>query len=72
MRVKVYLVHKADDAGQLTGEIIAAKLTRDLAQSIAKTNAPCKVELVVADKSPDINGPGSRGGSDGHRSAHAQ
>jgi hypothetical protein len=65
MRVKVYLVQKADDAGRLTGEILAAKLTRDLAQSIAKEHAPCRVELVVADKSPFINGPGSRGGSDG-------
>jgi hypothetical protein len=27
MRVKVYLVQKADDAGNLTGEILAAKLT---------------------------------------------
>ena len=62
MRVKVYLVQKARADGSLTGEIVAAKLTREAAQLIAKRNAPCKVELLVADKSPDVNGPCSRGG----------
>jgi hypothetical protein len=65
MRTKVYVVLEADLEGHLTGKILAAKLTRVLAQSIAKQHAPCKVELLVADKSPHLNGPGSRGGSDG-------
>jgi hypothetical protein len=72
MHVKVYLVLKATPAGEMTGEIVAAKLTRGAAQSIAKAHAPCKVELLWADKSPDLNGPSSqqRSGQHGFEGSH--
>ncbi len=50
MRVKTYVVLKADRESRLTGEVLAVKLTFSAAQRIAKENAPAKVELHWADK----------------------
>lgn len=52
--IKVYLVQRFEDnEGQRLGEVLAAKLTREAAQTIAKRYAPCKVVRMVADKSSE-------------------
>ena len=64
MHVKVYIVQRA------TGEVLAVKLRHIDAHHIAKVNAPCRVLSMVADKTPDPNPPGSRGGSNGRYRDH--
>jgi len=59
LHVKIYLVQQPD------GEVIAAKLRHQDARHIAKAEAPCRVLAMVADKTPLLNKPTSRGGSDG-------
>ena len=54
---KVYVVQKADGDGRLYGEVLAVKLTYQSAHEIAKARAPAKVTCVIADKTPDLNGP---------------
>ena len=52
---KVYVVQKADQDGNLTGPVVAVKLTHDDAHAIAKECAPAKVTCVLADKGPQAN-----------------
>ena len=52
-KVKVYVVQAYDEFGR-PGGVLATKLTRGAAQSIAKTFAPCKVWFMQADKEPSI------------------
>jgi hypothetical protein len=53
---KVYVAQQADREGRL-GDILAVKLPFAAAHAIAKANAPAKVWLFVADKSPLPNSP---------------
>jgi hypothetical protein len=52
--VKVYVVQKADRAGNL-GPVLAVKLTHAAAHALAKQHAPAKVIFAVADKTQDLN-----------------
>ena len=54
---KVYVVQKADREGRLYGEVLAVKLTHAEAHRIAVARAPAKVTCVIADKTPELNGP---------------
>ncbi len=54
---KVYVVQQADRDGNLTGPVIAAKLTFKDAHQIAKDFAPARVTPFIADKSPTPNNP---------------
>ena len=53
MRVRVFVVSRADPQGNPLGEPIAAKLTRGAAQAIAKEEAPCRITALWADKGPE-------------------
>lgn len=46
MEIKVYIVQRE------TGEVVDAKLTHAAAHAVAKANAPAKVLLIRANKSP--------------------
>lgn len=54
---KVYVVQQADRQGNLIGEVLAVKLTHRDAHAIARRFAPAKVTMVIADKTPEPNGP---------------
>ena len=56
--VKVYVVQKFQEDGT-PGNVLATKLTRGAAQSIAKLFAPCRVWFMRADKEPSITQPPS-------------
>lgn len=56
VRQRVFVVQRADpETGRPIGEPIAAKLTREAAQSVAKVEAPCKITALWADKIPETN-----------------
>ncbi|WP_113155968.1 hypothetical protein [Nitratireductor sp. OM-1] len=55
--VRVYVVQLADAQGNLTGPVVAAKLTYKAAHEIAKEYAPAKVTPMIADKSSVPNNP---------------
>ncbi|MCA1775269.1 MAG: hypothetical protein LC676_06570 [Loktanella sp.] len=56
---KVYVVQKADRQGNLHGPVLAVKLTHADAHAVARAFAPARVTCVMADKTPDPNGPDS-------------
>lgn len=63
---KVYIVQRADNDGNLFGEVVAAKLTFGEAQRIAASKgvAPAKVTMLIADKTTEPNGVGQIGHHD--------
>lgn len=53
--VKTYVVEKADRNGEVTGPVLAVKLTHGAAHDVAREHAPCKVTCVLADKTSEPN-----------------